>query len=519
MQDYRCRLHNVRHVRFLQSMLSLEFTSSRVRFGPVCTLLLAFATALVISTTSASAQNIRAEETGYIRARLGLSGYGGDRTSATGTKSGAATEPGLVFGAVGAELGYQFTPAWSIGLSLARGTYPKAAPSFEEETGRFHSEILARWMLLPSQPVSPYLTVGGHVVTGGPLDNTGYGPVAGLGIDLVVSDRVSLFLEGQSDITLPDEAADDISAQTGADFLHFLGGGLKVTFGTPFTPARIRAMETPDTLRTGQEGTFRASVNRDATTPITNQWHFGDGNSGTGLTVQHGYEEPGSYSVRFTTNNRQSVSQTRSVEVLAPPEIVTINATPSTPEVGQAVSIEANVRGSQPITHEWNLGDGTTTSDQSPDTYIYDSPGSYTLSLQVSNPVGTDQASISLNVEEAYDPCEQLTSLNTVHFGFDESDLSTQAQNRLDENVNALGKCPDTNLRIDAYTDHVGSDQYNLRLSERRARSVADYYQEQGITQTRIQTRGLGKAPQSCEKEDPGPGCRKNRRAESIPLQ
>ena len=60
----------------------------------------------------------------------------------------------------------------------------------------------------------------------------------------------------------------------------------------------------------------------------------------------------------------------------------------------------------------------------------------------------------------------------------------------------------------------------NLRLSLRRAASVVDFYTSNGVSEDRIESRGLGKAPIECvsiEKED-NDGCEKNRRAESIPL-
>ena len=70
----------------------------------------------------------------------------------------------------------------------------------------------------------------------------------------------------------------------------------------------------------------------------------------------------------------------------------------------------------------------------------------------------------------------------------------------------------------DAYTDHIGGDQYNLRLSLRRASSVVEFYTENGISEDRIESRGLGKAPVECYDETEELGCERNRRAESHPL-
>jgi outer membrane protein OmpA-like peptidoglycan-associated protein len=58
-------------------------------------------------------------------------------------------------------------------------------------------------------------------------------------------------------------------------------------------------------------------------------------------------------------------------------------------------------------------------------------------------------------------------------------------------------------------------------LSLRRANAVVDYYVENGISEDRIESRGLGKAPVECteaEMDSNTPGCERNRRAESHPI-
>ena len=109
--------------------------------------------------------------------------------------------------------------------------------------------------------------------------------------------------------------------------------------------------------------------------------------------------------------------------------------------------------------------------------------------------------------------------LQTVNFDFDKSNIDAEAGRILTENLRQLMDSPKFNVRIDAYTDHVGGDQYNLRLSQRRASSVSDFYIENGLSESRIETRGLGKAPVPCDDQTPEQGCRDNRRAESHPLR
>lgn len=111
--------------------------------------------------------------------------------------------------------------------------------------------------------------------------------------------------------------------------------------------------------------------------------------------------------------------------------------------------------------------------------------------------------------------------LQTINFGFDRSNITDEAASRLASNVERLVDVSAFRIRVDAYTDHVGGDQYNLRLSLRRANSVVEFYTDNGISEDRIDSRGLGKAPVPCveaEMDANTPGCRKNRRAETHPL-
>lgn len=129
-------------------------------------------------------------------------------------------------------------------------------------------------------------------------------------------------------------------------------------------------------------------------------------------------------------------------------------------------------------------------------------------------------------IEMGSDPLDSndppyIEELATVNFNFDRSDITDAAAQALSENVETLLDVSAFRVRVDAYTDHVGGDQYNLRLSLRRANAVVDFYEDNGISEDRIESRGLGKAPVPCaenEQDEDTPGCEKNRRAETIPL-
>ncbi len=135
----------------------------------------------------------------------------------------------------------------------------------------------------------------------------------------------------------------------------------------------------------------------------------------------------------------------------------------------------------------------------------------------------TDAQEIDMgsNPNDNTDPVYVSSSdFGTVNFDFDRSNISDDAAQMLAENVEVLNNAPAFRVRVDAYTDHVGGDQYNLRLSLRRAASVVEFYTSNGISEDRIESRGLGKAPVECAEteKEANNGCEKNRRAESIPL-
>ena len=87
-----------------------------------------------------------------------------------------------------------------------------------------------------------------------------------------------------------------------------------------------------------------------------------------------------------------------------------------------------------------------------------------------------------------------LVTLGDVLFAFDKAELSAQAGPRLDKLARFLTQFPDRKMLIEGYTDSVGSDAYNLSLSERRAQAVRSALMQRGVDGARISARGYGKA-------------------------
>jgi outer membrane protein OmpA-like peptidoglycan-associated protein len=77
-------------------------------------------------------------------------------------------------------------------------------------------------------------------------------------------------------------------------------------------------------------------------------------------------------------------------------------------------------------------------------------------------------------------------------FDYDSDVVKSTAANNLRSLAQSLDKYPNTDLMIVGHTDAQGSDDYNLRLSERRAAAARTYLISQGVPSSRIRTAGRG---------------------------
>lgn len=103
--------------------------------------------------------------------------------------------------------------------------------------------------------------------------------------------------------------------------------------------------------------------------------------------------------------------------------------------------------------------------------------------------------------------------LKGVTFEFDSDKLTSQAEDRLDNVVNALKSSQDFDVRVEGHTDNVGPESYNQELSQRRADSVKRYLVDHGIAPSRLNTQGYGES-QPVATNDTEAGRAKNRRVE-----
>ncbi len=96
-------------------------------------------------------------------------------------------------------------------------------------------------------------------------------------------------------------------------------------------------------------------------------------------------------------------------------------------------------------------------------------------------------------------------------FNFDSYALTPTTKTNLRELASTLNEYGDTDLTIEGHTDSKGTDAYNLELSKKRAKSVADYLASLGVARSRLTTVGYGEQqPVNTENTESG----ENRRVE-----
>lgn len=157
-----------------------------------------------------------------------------------------------------------------------------------------------------------------------------------------------------------------------------------------------------------------------------------------------------------------------------------------------------------------------------PDSLVQLLPGSYYYiddvfveCLNCEPPIADD-----LNVDSNYLTQEQPTFsvgstfvLKDIFFEFDKSTILQQSFFELMRLITLLNTYPDMQIEVGGHTDSKGSDSYNQRLSESRAKAVADYLISKGISERRLQYRGYGKS-KPIDTNETEEGRARNRRVE-----
>ncbi len=107
----------------------------------------------------------------------------------------------------------------------------------------------------------------------------------------------------------------------------------------------------------------------------------------------------------------------------------------------------------------------------------------------------------------------QLTLESGILFQTNQAALQNQAKQNIQKIAEVLTKYPDTDIIVAGHTDSDGAEDYNQKLSERRAQAVSDYLKSLGVAGTRLQMVGYGET-QPVAANDTASGKQANRRVE-----
>ena len=108
-----------------------------------------------------------------------------------------------------------------------------------------------------------------------------------------------------------------------------------------------------------------------------------------------------------------------------------------------------------------------------------------------------------------------IVNINDVQFGFNQSTLTPEAREKMAKVAGILLAYPGLTVKLEGHTDNIGSDEYNMKLSARRAEAVRDYLIQQSVPAASVTAVGLGKAD-PVASNDTAAGRRQNRRVDMV---
>jgi PKD repeat protein len=142
-------------------------------------------------------------------------------------------------------------------------------------------------------------------------------------------------------------------------------------------------------------------------TPASWDWNWGDGTAhGTTQNPSHGYISNGNYTVTLTVTDANGWTSSASLEIIVSDDITPENNAPTAVISANGLSatsgfaplpVDFSADVSTVSLYEWDFGDGSTSTEEAP-SHIFTSPGTYEVTLTVSNIFGSTTASITIIV-------------------------------------------------------------------------------------------------------------------------
>jgi outer membrane protein OmpA-like peptidoglycan-associated protein len=108
-----------------------------------------------------------------------------------------------------------------------------------------------------------------------------------------------------------------------------------------------------------------------------------------------------------------------------------------------------------------------------------------------------------------------IVNMSDVLFDFNKYTLRPAAREKLAKISGIILSHPGLRMEVDGYTDSIGTDQYNMKLSEERAEAVRSYLTQQGLSADNVSAKGFGKENPVADNKTAA-GRQANRRVEMV---
>ncbi len=109
--------------------------------------------------------------------------------------------------------------------------------------------------------------------------------------------------------------------------------------------------------------------------------------------------------------------------------------------------------------------------------------------------------------------------LKNIYFGYDSANIRPESARELDKLVDVLNDNPEIKIEMSSHTDSIGSVEFNINLSQRRAAATVNYLTKKGIASERLVAKGYGESKPIARNTNPDgtdnpEGRQRNRRTE-----
>ncbi len=134
---------------------------------------------------------------------------------------------------------------------------------------------------------------------------------------------------------------------------------------------------------------------------------------------------------------------------------------------------------------------------------------------ELNKKLAAQQARNELSITRLDQDALKIGVASDASFAVDSANLSPNAQNTFNSIANVLKDYDKTAIHVVGFTDSTGSEQHNLKLSQERAQSVAQFLESRGVNSQRVLTWARGES-EPVASNDTAAGRAQNRRVAIV---